>query len=310
MRVFAWLIYMIAAALFTALYFRPEQHPPGATLADLAALRAATPYQYRVLVPILARLVEAIAPLPLPAIYAALTCAFTLGLFLVWRAYLHPFFGEAATVYALAMLYPLIWNYVVVSAYYCVWDVPAIFFFVLGLVLMRRQQWRLYYLVFLLACFNRETSCFLILACALLQWGRQPTRWLAWNLALQGALWLAVKALLTRIFLHNPGEKVGQPHLSGSLELIGNLLRQPLGSLDWVLLTFGWMAILIVVAWRTLPADFKRLLLIVGPFLLGMAFVADLGQLRIYNELVPVLLAPALWSVETWRRRATVARAG
>ena len=40
------------------------------------------------------------------------------------------------------------------------------------------------------------------------------------------------------------------------------------------------------------------------PFLGGMAVAGDFGQLRIHNELVPILLAPALWSLEQARRRA------
>ena len=108
---------------------------------------------------------------------------------------------------------------------------------------------------------------------------------------------------LTRAFLHNRGEKVFENHFVSNLDFVTKILRHPLDSLDWTLLTFGWMVILIALGWRALPADWKRLLLIAPPFLGGMAVVGDFGQLRIHNELVPILLAPALWSIEHARRR-------
>ncbi len=306
MRGYALPVYVLCAALFTALYFQQPINAPGISLENLTAFRGATPYQYRVLTPILARMTQAVLPLPLLSIYIALTFAFALGLFVAWRAYLQPYFGESAAVYATAMLYPLLWNYTIAGSIRYPWDIPAIFFFVLGVALIQREQWQLYYLAFFLACLNRETSCFLILAFALLNWRRCPARWLMWNIVAQGALWLGVKVFLTRLFLHNPGEKVFENKLASNLAFVQSALLHPLESWDWMLLTFGWMAILIALGWRTLPTDLKRLLLIVPPFLFGMALVGDFGQIRIHNELVPILLAPALWSIKQgtlrWRR--------
>lgn len=303
MRAFWPMFYALGAALFTAFYFQPPINAPGASLESLTALRGATPYQYRVLLPLLARGIQAVTPLSIITVYAALTFVFVFVLLLAWREYLRPVFGDSAEVYALAMLYPLLWNYVVVSGFRYPWDVPAIAFFAVGLVLLRRDDWRFYYLAFFFACLNRETSCFLVLAFALLQWRLISTwRWLL-HIAAQSAIWLAVKLILTRAFLHNPGEKVFENHLAGNLDFVARMLRHPLDSLDWTLLTFGWMLILITLGWRKVPADWKRLLLIAPPFLSGMMVVGDFGQIRIHNELVPILLAPALWSLEQARRR-------
>ena len=298
-------VYMLCAALFTALYFQTPLNAPGISLENLTAFRGATPYQYRVLAPILARGAQAVLPLPLLSIYIALTFAFALGLFVAWRAYLQPYFGEAAAAYAVLLLYSLLWNYTIAGSIRYPWDIPAIFFFVLGVALIQRERWHLYYLVFFLACLNRETSCFLILAFVLLNWRRRRWQWLLGHVAAQAAIWLGVKVVLTRLFLHNPGEKVFENKLVSNLSFMQDALLRPQESWDWMLLTFGWMAILIVLGWRTLPTDLKRLLLIVPPFLCGMALVGDFGQMRIHNELVPLLLAPALWSIKQGMERGT-----
>ncbi len=298
---FALPFYGFGAALFTLLYWQPPFNSPGISLADLTAFRVATPYQYRVLMPLLARGLSSIAPFSLPFLYALLTFGFTLGLLLAWRAYLQKYLHDKADFYALVLLYPLLWNYVFVSGIRYPWDVPAIFFFVLGVAFIQRDQWRLYYLTFFLACLNRETSCFLIFAFVLLTWKRQPTRWIIFNGLLQLVLWLSVKAALTRLFQHNPGAKIFEKHLAANINFITGILRHPQDSIDWILLTFGWMIILTMLSWRVLPADLKRLLCIAPPFLLGMMLVGDFGQARIHNELVPVLLTPALWSFERLR---------
>jgi hypothetical protein len=171
-----------------------------------------------------------------------------------------------------------------------------------GLVLIERENWRAYYPLFALACVNRETSCFLVFAFGLLLCPRKNWRWLGLHVAVQSAIWLSNKFVMTRLFIHNLGEKVFENHFASNAEFVLRIVRAPLESIDWIVLTFGWMAVLIILGWRVQPCNWKRLLLIVPPFLLGMSMAGDFGQIRIHNELVPLLLAPALWSIEAWRR--------
>ena len=301
MRRFALPIYALCAALFIALYFQPPISAPGASWEGLTTLQCRTPYQYRVLLPLLARGIHTLLPVPLMTAYSALIFGFVVVLFVAWREYLRPAFADSADAYALAMLYPLIWIYVLANGIRYPWDIPAMCFFVLGVVLISQAKWRLYYPMFVLACLNRETSCFLILAFALLTWRRQPAKWIALNVAAQSAIWLVNKAFWARVLAHNGGEKVFENKLASNADYFVRIVSHPLEHLDWILLTFGWMILLIPCCWRTQPSDFKRLLLIAPPFLFSMAIVGDYGQLRIHNELVPLLLAPALWSIEQGR---------
>lgn len=303
MRRLTLLLYVFGAAGFTFLYWQPPFNSPGISLADLTAFRGATPYQYRVLMPLLASILSLLMPFSIPFLYAALTFAFTFGLLYVWRLYLQNYLPLKADFYALALLYPLIWNYVVVSGIRYPWDIPAILFFVWGLVAIQRAQWRLYYFVFFLACLNRETSCFLILAFVLLNAKRHSVAWITGNTLGQLTLWLAIKILLTHFFQQNAGEKVFENHVVSNLHFVVKILREPRDSFDWIFLTFGWMLLPIVFGWRVLPVDLKRLLGIAPPFVIGMLFAGDFGQARIHNELVPVLLAPALWCFEQFRLR-------
>lgn len=112
----------------------------------------------------------------------------------------------------------------------------------------------------------------------------------------QGVLWLAIKVMLNRLFVHNPGSFTGGTVHNNWL-LLTRVWHGDLTFIRLLPLIMGGTWLLIPLAWRQMPAPLKRLLWIVPAFFAGMSVVGVLDEVRIYNELIPVLLAPALVSL-------------
>jgi len=174
-----WLaVYAVVAALFTWAYWIRSGYAPHASPEELTAFTATTPFQYRVLVPAFVHGIEVLAHnrIPLNRIYLPLTWVSAIVLVLVFRSYLRLFTSSrAAAPAALAIFWPLLFNYSLLPIqFFYPYDLPAIIFFMLGMITMLRRQWAWYYLIFVLATFNRETSCFLAVAMLFLFWNKYP----------------------------------------------------------------------------------------------------------------------------------------
>lgn len=262
---------------------------------SLASFTAKKPFQYRILVPLLARALHSGLHLPLMAAYQGLEIAATLALLVAFRRYLALFFPREFCWFApLLLLYPMLWNYCILSPLFYPYDTPAIFFFVAGLVCLLQKQWRWYYPLFVLATLNRETSVFLVFAFGLI-WGRRlPWPQLAGHVLLQMALWLGIKAALAHVFAANPGDAVFQSQVNSNRQLGLDLLHGSLHMVHFLVTVSGAVWLLIPVRWNRHPPLFKRLLWLLVPFGLGMSIVGVLDEVRIYSELVPLLTASAL----------------
>lgn len=306
-----YLIYAAFSLLFTLVYLRLtftiEQQP----LPALATFQAQTPFQYRILMPLLVRALHLLLPLKYTMLFHLLVPCFTFAMLVAFRNYLALFFPAGFSRFAaLALLYPLFWNYGPLCRLFYPADVPAIFFFILGLIFLRKQQWTAYYPLLILATLNRETSCFLIFAFLLTQWGRERPGQLAAHLLLQSVIWLSIQYSLRVIFRHNLGAGTFENHWAANLTVLGEIFsffthgRINLHGTFALLGNFGWIWILIPLAWREQPLFFKRLLWIVIPFCAGMSVVGNLDEVRLYNELLPILTAPAIFSVRQWLRAA------
>ncbi len=300
LRVMLWGLYAACALLFTGLYVKTTGVYAATNLTLLTHFHAWVPFQYRLLLPVIVNGLARVLPVKLAYLYDLLTLGFTFGLFLVFarflRFFLPPGFSKLAT---LGLMYPMLWNYGILGRYYYPPDVPSVFFFVAGLVCLLERRWAWYYPVFVLATLNRETSIFLTLAYLFTSLGRESLRRMAPHLLIQLVIWGAIKIVLKHVFAHNPGELM-ENHLAGNLALFSGhqSLSQTRHGLKVVIIC-GMVWLLIPFAWRQQPLFLKRLLWVTVPFLLGMSVVGVLNESRLYNELIPILTAPALFSLYT-----------
>jgi len=166
----------LCVALSYAYYYailrvtKPEWEP--VSFLQMVQCSALKPYQYRALFSLLVRGLVSL-PLAAPAIASprgyclVIELVSTFLLVVGFRIYMRRTTGDAflAAFGSVVLMLVLPFNYIMprIMRWYFVYDTPAVLFFLVGLLLLSRRAWVLYYPAFAIATLNRETSCFLAL---------------------------------------------------------------------------------------------------------------------------------------------------
>jgi hypothetical protein len=300
-----YIVVAVFAYFLMEFRFALNQEFPFARLQDLVDFRASTPFQYRILVPALAR---GLLAMGLPFIetvdsaFRFIEWSSLLLVAVVFRAYLRCFAGRAhvATLAAFSIFYVLPFSFIIPRriALWFPWDIPSVLLFTLGLLLLYRRKWFWYYAVFAVATLNRETTCFLIIVYAFTAWGNERGKTIALHVTAQAVLWLGIKAILYWAFSGSSGaglfetHHIGRDvtHLSTNIEFLLEPRNYPL-----LFSAVGFVWIPAVLFYRQLRDPFlRRAMWVAAPFFAGMMYVSNIYEMRIYGELIPVFLAPAL----------------
>lgn len=203
---------------------------------------------------------------------------------------------DLAGVRAPGLLYGMSWHYCAVNLLYFPFDLPAVFFFVLGCHLLLGRRWALYHPVFALAVFNRETCLALTGVFALVEFRPLQARVLFAHVAARACLWAGIKAVLWLAFAPQ-GHQLYIDSLEQNRETLVQLLTMrgigPKTAAKFLLWCGGPWAALPFIA-RRQPEPLRRSLLVIAPFFLGMVFVGTLREMRIYGELIPIVTTPCL----------------
>lgn len=259
----------------------------------LAQFKGNRPYQLRILMPLLVHWGTQFTPLDVARCYQLLLMGFSLAFFRVFSLYLGQFCApRAANWLGLFLAWPLFALYS--HKWFYLYDVPAAFFATLALLFLVQRRFSLYLLIFALATLNRETSAFLTLAFALTLWDAFPRRRFVALLAAQIGIWLVLRALLSHIFASNPGKPV-EWHLAENYSALAGLFNAPIS------LALGSALVTLLALWamgmatrRVQPEFLRRARGVFWPFMALMSLVGVLTETRLYSELIPILLAPAL----------------
>ena len=167
---------------FTYCYFLyTHDYPPG-SYERIAKFEADKVFQTRLLVTTVANLLEPTIPLlrwsfqwavPYPINYEVIlqliNATFLTILILLIRPLAEVLGYTTKPVTSLLILVPLSWNYICINGFidgtglYYPYDIPSLTFFAAGIILFMQKKWLWFYPVFILACFNRESACFITL---------------------------------------------------------------------------------------------------------------------------------------------------
>jgi hypothetical protein len=203
---------------------------------------------------------------------------------LAFRTLLRTFFSDAGASFgALLLAYAMYWNYAAFGIWRMPFDIPAILLFTLGLFALVRQRWFLFYIVFVLGALNRETILVLSVAFIFLSWKRAEPTFVWKHVGVQLGTWLLIRALLVFIFSDNSGGQFQTQFAANIKHLSSDMATIPL------LLSFGGLWLPAFLGWRVVDERIRRLLLVTIPFVGLMFVVGNLHELRIYNELVPII---------------------
>jgi len=232
--------------------------------------------------------------------------AFVFGIVVLFRMYLAQYFrsGAVSSILAFMVFLVLPYNYLLAPMYtqpfnnppaiyhpvFYMYDLPSLFFFTLGVLLLSRRKMFLFYILFAVATLNRETTCFLTMIYAFDALGRERPKTIAAHVLGQAAIWGGIKYGLFLMYGSNPGAGLFELHFFSNVRFITVFKRIPT-----VISNLGGLWIPVLLLYRYIPDRFvRRASLVVVPFFVGMAIVGNVYELRIYGELIPVVLPAVL----------------
>jgi hypothetical protein len=199
-----------------------------------------------------------------------------------------PFVADFAPALALALVPPLFYRY----ANY-LYDPAALLLFTLGMFLIYTRRYALYYPVFLLAAWNKETAI-LLAGIFLLREVRPSARWVpGLHVLAQLLLFAVVRIGVTAAYRENPGSLLEFHLLDHNLALLWNPL-----ALAALLAAVVPVGILVSRGWGEKPRFLRAALVMVGLPLVGMAVLFGYAdELRGYYELYPLVVLLAVPTV-------------
>ena len=169
-----------------------------------------------------------------------------------------------------------------------IYDLTALCLFSLALLLLFRQQWAAYIVVFVCSTLNKETSIFLYLIFALYYSRKLPRRSFIVLSAAQLVGYGLIQGIIRYVYRNNPGQAV-QWHFGDQVSMLKQLAaNSPL------LLLYGSavlviMAMLVAYAWRSKPV-FLRTAISILPFFVVLFILWGYPlEIRAMFEVYPIV---------------------
>jgi len=315
---------LLSGFVFTYYYFLYTHEYPEGSYQRIANYEADKVFQTRLLITSIANSFEPLLPLlintaqwavPYPINYEVIlqliNAVFLTALILLIRP-LAEILGYAITPAAsLLILVPVSWNFIFINGLidgaglYYPYDIPSLTFFAAGIILFLQKKWLWFYPVFILACLNRESACFITLGGFLLtlQIGEskfvellKSNRRIIAQVITQACIWLALRLILSYAFRNNPGEFFEKPH-----SMIDFIILIWSGEPHWAmqntrlfLTLFAGIWIVPLLYWKNLNQSAKRLWGLGIIYLLALVFRSNMMETRVYNELNVIVTVCAL----------------
>ena len=334
-NLFFFLVSIVCSTVFTYYYFlHTNEYPPGST-SRLADYNADKVFQTRFLVTAIANFLEPTIPLlkasfqwavPYPINYEVilqLINIFFLGTLLFLIRPLANVLGYTIPLFSsFLILVPLSWNYIFINGLidgaglYYPYDIPSLTFFAAGVILFLQKKLLWFYPVFILACLNRESACFITMGGFFLTFQIQESKFtdilklnksLITQVIVQAGIWLVLRLILSYTFRNNPGEFFEQPHsmLEFILTIWTGEAHWAMNNPRWFLTLFAGVWILPFLLWKNLNGILKRLLLLGVVYLIVLFFRSNMMETRVYNELNLILSMCAICPFFTYRDQPT-----
>lgn len=169
-----------------------------------------------------------------------------------------------------------------------IYDFSTLFLFALGLLLMARQKWIWFLIVFALGTLNKETTIFLCLIFGLYYFGRIPRRKFIILAASQLAIYGIIQGIIRFTYRNNPGDPV-ELHIQDQLPAYTSIAQHtPYWLVIWAAACII-VTILILRRWSEKPL-FARVALAIFPVLLVLfIFWGYPLEIRSLLEVFPVV---------------------
>ena len=304
------LVFLVISLIFTKYYFllTNEYYPP-AYAYKIANLEADKVFQKRFLVPFAADFLSQITPMCFDRSLKFLTVLSTFGLLYYFKWILNIFIDNNSNHYwCILLLIPVSWNYMFINSIYHAYDIPTLFFYCISIYLFLSRKYILFYIIYVIATLNRESTCFITICLALILFKFNinfsfkknciQNSYLARHLFSQSVIWLFVVLSIRWLVIDSPGHfyettysmkafMVNMWNGSTSWPYLNN--KYFFGNPRCFLTLFGCTWVLIPFLWKYIPKDCKKLLLLIPIYMIPALFHANLMETRVYHELNVVI---------------------
>lgn len=293
-----FVLYIFVIAVFSLHFASLRMSRPQyklASVGQIALSQSVAPYQYRSLLPVLAKEMHILVPLSwgiktLEGYRYGFEIVFTFGLFVVFLLYMRSLsYSLLACVLGLFLMsHALIVTYLIPREYpfYFIYDIPGLFFFTGGLLLIQKKNWVLFYLLYPFAVWNRETICFLAIIFIFVNKNVLPNRKIVIHVLTQASIWLAVKGSLMIAYSESVSSLA---HGNSWMLNIKNF--STITFYGAMLSSVGYLWIPVLLLWQNVQnVVVRKSLSVVLPFCAAMFIVGNYVEIRIFGELIPLFV--------------------
>ncbi|MEO8512340.1 MAG: hypothetical protein ABI543_02145 [Ignavibacteria bacterium] len=297
-------LYFILSVVICYLYHRKIVAPADwnalNSLNAVASFQTSKPYQFRLLMPVIFDFFKPIYAFYGKYLYNAWNVVAVLLIQVVYYKLLCGYFRNKKHLLWIApvILYPILWNYVILNESFQYYDFTAILFFTVGLYYILNKKTAAFYIIFIIAIINKETAGYLIFSYLFFNYKSLFTKKVIINTFILGAIFIGYKLLLNYIFRDNPGAnyEVGyETNIRIAKELFSNRIY-----LKSIALNYGGLYILVILlfvtgAWLKYPDRRKVYInLAIVPFYIFGIYVTYIAEVRVYTELIPMITTLSL----------------
>ena len=164
-----------------------------------------------------------------------------------------------------------------------IYDFPALLLFSLGLLLLLKKRWVLFYLIFILGCFNKETMILLTFLHFILYRKFDSSSNITSLLTFQIVLFTVISLLLGIVFSENPGSSLNS-HIFLNVRLL-------LNDYSWTFIVIFSLTIgFVFYDFEKKPLQLRQCAMMGIPFALLIFIFGVITELRTAYEVVPVAL--------------------
>jgi hypothetical protein len=195
--------------------------------------------------------------------------------------------------YAPLILYPMIWNYVILNQSFQYYDFTSILIFTIGLYFIANENFSGLLIIFIIGLLNKETIVYLVFAYLFYNYKSFFTVKIIIRTAILGTLFIGWKLLINYIFRDNPGASFEVGYYE-NIRIIKELFSNKV-LLKNLALNFGGLYIFVLLlfvtgAWKKFP-DRKLLFmnLAIVPYYIAGIYVTYITEVRVYTELIPMI---------------------
>ncbi len=277
------------------------------SISAVASFETFKPYQFRLLIPFIFMILKPFNLIDSKIFFLLYSMSIIYMLLIVYYNFLCKYFEDRQKVifYTLVILYPILWNYIILNQSFQYYDFTAILIYTIGLYYIVTENFKGLLITFIIGIINKESAVYLAFSYLLFNYKEIFTKKIIFNTALLGLILIVFKILTSYIFRDNPGAtyEVG---LTENIRILTNVLNNKvfmknLGFNFGVLYIF---AVLLFVSgrWKKFPdRRFIFVNLAFVPYIILGLYMIYFTEVRVYTELIPMVTTLFLVYLSTFK---------